>query len=323
MTSSFVRPALLTTTLGLVVLSGCQCLDDTGFNFLPDAGVDAGPPPPPPPPVFPLKADDIVVFNGVGGRVEPCDIEGRCERTLVATFEIGDVTLDPNINRWTVEADFTYEMTVGYIASGAISQLFLSRAAPFADLEEGGAESGTADFNADGAPTDALVANDFPFFHFESAYATREDSAYRTAAAAFQERILELDPEAELENQAADAKLEAYFKDPLGANPMLHKVRVELHPFGFICGWDERLIPWSEGMPRAEGAFSQASGIPLAAVFPGQVRLDRDGESYNCSCFTKQCRQRSNQSVCLDPEDPDAEPLPCECLGESPPETCP
>lgn len=311
MRSSPVRFAALAVTLAMVSIGGCQCLDDTGFFGLPDGGSDAGPPPPPPPPVFPLKSGDVVVFNGVGGRTEPCDIEGRCERTMKATYTINDVVLDEATNRWTVDADFLYEMTIAYIEAGVISQLFLSHVGPFADIDEGGAQNGNADFNADGAPTDALIANDFPFFHFEQEYATREDSAYRVAAGDFTTRIQELDPDAEIENQAAEAKFEAYFKDELGVNPMLHKLRVDLHPFGFICAWDERLIPWQDGMARNEGAFAAAGGIPLAAVFPGGIDLVRDDVRYRCSCFTKQCRQTTDQSICLDPADPDAAPGPC------------
>ena len=323
MKSRIVSSALLFTSFGLLTINACQCVDDTGFSGI----TDPPPPPdagtPPPPPKYPLKSGDILEFNGVGGRTEPCDVEGRCERTMKASYTIQDIYLDERTNTWNVDAEFLYELTVGYIESGVISQLFVSKVAPFSDLTEGGATSGAADFYANQAPTDAMTANDFPFFHFEPEYATQDDSAYRMAANDFQTRILELDPDADIENQAAGAKFQAFFKDELGANPMLHKVRVDLHPFGFVCGWDERLIPWTEGMPRNEGAFAQAGGIPLAAVFPGQVKLVRDDTRYICSCFTKMCKQATDQSVCLDPADPDADPLPCACLGDSPADSCP
>lgn len=314
---------LLAGLLVILPFSACQCIEEIGFSGIPDAGVDAGPPPAPPPPRYPLKSGDQLILNGVGGRTQPCDVEGGCERTLRASYTVDDVYLDELSNTWTISADFSYEMTVSRIEAGVMSQLFISNVAPYEDIDQGGVLNGAADFDANAAPTDALTANGFPFFHFEPEYATREDSAYRSAALAFQNRILELDPDAEIENQAADAKFEAYFKDSLGVSPMLHKVRVDLHPFGFVCAWDERLIPWTEGMPRNEGAFASGSGIPLAAVFPGQVQLVREDTRYLCSCFTKQCRASNDQQTCLDPADPDAAPKPCACLGSMPPDTCP
>lgn len=318
-----VSTALFCTTLGLLPFSGCQCIDDTGFSGITDPPPEPQPEPPPPPPKYPLKSGDVLEFNGVGGRTEPCETEGRCERTMKSSYTIQDVYLDETSNTWTVDAEFLFELTVGYIESGAISRLFVSRVAPFADIEEGGSLAGAADFRADGAPTDGITANQFPFFHFEPEYATKEDSAFRVAAAAFQTRILEIDPDADIDNQAAGAKFQAYFKDELGVNPMLHKLRVDLHPFGFVCGWDERLIPWMDGMPRNEGAFAQASGIPMAAVFPGQIKLVRDDTRYTCSCFTKKCKQTTDQNVCLNPKDPDAAPLPCVCLDDPTAEGCP
>ncbi|MFZ9886716.1 MAG: hypothetical protein ACO3JL_04355 [Myxococcota bacterium] len=314
LTPSKLSSALFLLSMPLV--PGCACGDVGGFSGLTDpTEPDAGPAPPPPP-VFPLAPGDELVIPGLGGRTEPCSVEGQCDRAAKATFVINDVTLDDATNTWSINADYAYEGTADAIPAAGIGQLFLSRAVPFADLAAGTQVQGTADFETVAAPTDALTPNGFPFFHFEEAYATRDDSAYRQAAAVFTTRILELDPDAEVENQAAEAKLEAYFKDELGVNAMLHKIRIDYHPFGFICGWDERLAAWTEGMGRNDNAFTGTT-TPLAAIFASPVRLLRDDKRYTCSCSTRQCRDASDSSLCLDPSDPDRGPVPCACLSGS------
>lgn len=297
--------------LAVPAAPGCLCVGDENFFQRPDGGPPDAGPVEPPPPVFPLKAGDELVFPGVGGRAEDCGAsEGGCDRALRATYVVKKVTLDEESNTWTVNADYTYESTATAVEVAAIGQLFLAGVAPFADIDAGGAESGNADFRTRAAPTDGINANGFPFFHFEESYANRDDSAFRQAASEFTERILELDADANIENQAAEAKIEAYFKDELGANPFLHKIRVDYHPFGFMCGWDERLATWQDGMQRSDNAFTGTT-TPLAAIFASPVELIRSDVRYRCSCSTRQCVQRDDPSICLDPSDPDAEPAPC------------
>ena len=71
---------LLVTTV-----SGCQCIDPETFGVIPDSGVEK-PPVSPDPPKFALKAGDVVVVSGIGGRFgDACGApEGGCERTLRA-----------------------------------------------------------------------------------------------------------------------------------------------------------------------------------------------------------------------------------------------
>lgn len=301
----------LLCVLALMPVSGCACVDDNDFfGFPEDGGFDAGPGDPPPP-VFPLKEGDELRFPALGGRTEPCaGAEGSCERTMSATYVINDVFLDDQTNRWNVDATFLYELPVANIEAAAMGQLFLSGAAPFGQLDQGASDSDDAVFVADGAPTDGLREDRFPFFHFEPEYATTEGSAYQVASGEFTTRILEIDPDANIENQAAEAKIEAYFRDDLGVNTYLHKIRVDYHPFGFICGWEERLVTWDDSMNRLEGDFAGQT-IPLAAVWVDPVQLLRDDVRYNCTCGSKTCYDRQDQSTCLDPSDPDAEPLPC------------
>jgi hypothetical protein len=320
-----LRRLPLTALLLLLPVSACPCIDDTGFTGFVDGGVDAGPPPPPPPPKFPLKEGDELRFPAVGGRIEPCTggAEGSCERTMVATYVVNSVDLDEDTNKWARDADFVYELAVGNIDSGAMAQLFLSNVAPFGQLEPGTSESDTATFSTDAAPTDSIREDRFPFFHFEQEYATQDDSAYRLASAEFAERIREIDADAQIENQAAEAKMEAYFRDDLGANTFLHKIRIDYHPFGFICGWEERMVTWSDDMDRNEGDFAGLT-IPIAAVWVDPVQLIRDDVRYNCTCGARECFDRSDRNTCLDPRDPDADPLPCECLNpDTAPDTCP
>lgn len=305
-----VRSLSFLALLAIPVVPGCVCVADERFFGLPDAGEDAGEEPPPPP-VFPLKAGDELVFPGIVGRAEGCGAaEGGCDRALKATFTIKKVKLDSATNTWSVDADYLYEATANAVDAAAIGRLFLSHVAPFADIAEGGSESGTATFRTGVAPTDEITPNGFPFFHFEASYANREDSAYRQAADAFRERILELDPEANIGSQAAESKIEAYFKDELGAQPMLHKIRVDYHPFGFMCAWDERLTEWQNGMQRTDNAFA-GTQTPLAGTLIAPIELIRDDQRFICSCLTQRCTVRGDNSKCLDPSDPDAEPGAC------------
>lgn len=311
--------AKLLIVLSLLPISGCTCVDDNEFFGFPDAGPDAGPDAPPPPPVFPLKAGDEVKFPALGGRAEPCaGAEGSCERTMVATYTINDVELNGETNRWEIDATFLYELPVANIEAAAMGQLFLSGAAPFGTIDANGSDSGDATFVADGAPTDGMREDRFPFFHFEAEYSTEGDSAYQVAAGEFTTRILEIDPDANIENQAAEAKIEAYFRDDLGVNTFLHKIRVDYHPFGFICGWEERLVTWDDAMNRVEGDFAGLT-IPLAAVWVDPVTLIRDDVRYRCSCFSNTCADTSDSTMCLDPADPDQDPLPCACLNNPDP----
>ena len=304
-----LRPLLLATATLCAFATAC---DDGGFTALQDPEPQPEPEPtePEPPPVFPLKAGDILVVPALGGRTEPCGVEGQCDRAIRATYEVKDVVLDSETNRWSINADYFYEMPSAKIETAAMAQLFISHAAPFSDLSEGGATDGNADFADDAAPTDTLTADGFPFFHYQAEYATRPDSAFAVASNRFTVRIQEIDPEANIENQAAANKLEAYFVDDLGATTYLHKIRVEYHPFGFICGWEERLIEYSDGMARNEGSCAGAT-IPIAAIFADPVRLTRGDRSYRCSCFTEQCKSTDGSNLCLDPDNPDADPFDC------------
>lgn len=305
-----LRPLFVLALVAIPVAPGCVCVGDEQFFGFPDAGTDAGVEAPPPP-VFPLKAGDELVFPGIVGRAEGCGAgEGGCDRALKATYTIDSVKLDEASNTWSVRADYLYEATSTAVDAAAIGRLFLSHVAPFADIEAGGSDSGTATFRTRDAPTDLINPNGFPFFHFEVSYANREDSAYQQAASAFVERILELDPEANIENQAAESKIEAYFKDELGTSPVLHKIRVDYHPFGFMCGWDERLVTWQDGMQRNDNAFVGTSAH-LDGILISPVELIRDDVRYRCSCESQRCVRRDDSSICLDPSDPDAEPAPC------------
>jgi hypothetical protein len=308
---------LLIVAMGLSMsFSGCGCVDDTGFNFLPD-DPDAGPPEEePPPPVFPLKAGDVVVYTQLGGRTGAGI--GEFDRVIKGTYTVEEVILDEDTNTWSVKADYLYELMTSAIGSGEMAQLFISGVGPFSSLDQGGAEDGNATFFTDSAPHQSLTPNGFPFFHFESEYATREDSAYQMAPAEFREKIKELDPDANIDSKAADAVIEAYFKDDRGGAAMLHKISVTLHPWGFIDGWDERLIPWNDNMQRSEGDFAgQTETIPLAAVFPGNIRVVRGDDTYICWASKKTCEQLNDSTTCL-PKDPADDPTPCVCVDGNP-----
>lgn len=310
--SRMLRHLPCSALLLVTTVSGCQCIDPETFGNIRDAGKVVEPPAPDPP-VFPLKQGDVLVFPGVGGRTSGgCGAaEGGCERTLRATYTIDSVTIDSETNRWTVNADYIYEMQTANIEEGEIGPLFLYNAADFS-LEAAQATNGTAAFNTDGAPTEELTPNDVPFFHYETAYAGLEGSAFKHAAAEFTDRIKALDPDANIDAAPASAALEAYFKDDRTQPTMLHKMRVDFHPFGFMCQWDERLIPWQDDMQRNETDFNGVTA-GLTAVFASPIRLVRGSDTFICNCSTlgKLCKLQTDMTQCLDPADPDAAPSAC------------
>jgi hypothetical protein len=308
------RKALIRITIMALVsstLTACNCSGE-GFQTIQDAGPrDAGSEPepePPAPPVFPLKEGDIVDVPVAGGRIEPCSgIEGDCDRVVSSSYTIQDVYQDEETGHWVVNADYLYTLEKANATYEAISRLFVSRVVPLDSLMAlYDTSSGNADFTTNGSPSDQINANRFPFFHFESAYANESGSAYQHAAINFQVRIITIDPEAEIQSQSAAQTIEAYFKDNLGANTYLHFVSVELHPFGFMCFWQEKMVTWSDGMERSDSSFSNADGVPLAASY-NTVFVIRDEVRYRCSCFDNTCKATvDGVSQCLDASDPDA-----------------
>lgn len=327
--------------LGILAFGACDC-GGSGFNRLPDAGKepeeDAGSEPEPdPPPIFPMKKGDQVDVSRLGMRNESpsCAVAGDCERVLRATYTIdADPKLDKDTNRWVIKAHWLYDLEKDTTDNDAVSRLFISRVAPFADLNGAGdrqsstdddPDADPSDFRSDAAPIDSIDPLGFPFFHWDPAYegctqtdaeerAECEEEAagrpFRAAQAAFEARIQQLDPElvpAEaFSNQASVGKLEAYFRDDLGAQVMLHMVRVEMHPFGFMCTWDERMVPWVDGMARSINSFQGVTPPLVSQVH--DVAVNRDLQRYTCSCFNKDCRRFDNASgtnVCLNPADPD------------------
>lgn len=303
----------LTSLALLFVVSGCQCIDDINLGNIPDAGeqiTDAGPEPP----TFPLKAGDQLEFPALGGRTATCSggsTTGDCDRALTATFIVRGTELDDNA-RWRVTADVVYQGSADLIEVAAIAPLVLENGAPFDAVTTATPSSAEAAvFRTDAAPTDELDELGFPFFQFESG----DVHVFEEAGAAFCARFGALDPDVNCEFQAGDAKMEAFYKDDsAGGGAMLHHVRAEFHGMGFVCGWDEGLIPFIDDAttPRDQSSFGPADTPALAAIFASPVRLIRDGVTYRCSCFTQQCQAGSGADTTCLTTDPDAEPGPCE-----------
>lgn len=303
-----VRFLLTGLMLAATTVSACQCVDVETFGEVkvPDAGE-----PPPPPPNYPLIEGDILTYRGLGGRNRS---ESNNDRVLNATYFIDGTTLDPDTNTWVVNGTASYEMVAANFEFAEMAQLVIGKVGPLESLDEGGAENvDDVDFRADGAFVDTMNSTQFPFFHFEAEYAGEDDSAYARSSKAFRERILELDDQASIENQSAESKFEAYFKDSRGGEENLHKLQIRLHPLGFVCAWDERTVPWLDTMDRTEGSFAQATIEPIAAVFPGNIILERDNNEYRCTCGTisqpPRCKDYTNNK-CLT-ADPEAEPEDC------------
>lgn len=309
-----VSPLLTAALLGIVSVAGCQCIDDTNLNSRPDAGVEEEEPPPAPP-VFPLKAGDSLVLTPIGGRTDE-DQNGGSDFAIKITWVIKGVALNAD-NRWEVTADALYEQNgTPAILATALSRLALENVADFAAIAGGSVTARDAVFRTDRAPAvdSSYTPNHFPFFQGSlDGEDGDDDTVFNEAAAEFREAIVALDAEAQVDTQIAVGRFEAYFRDDLNGPPTLHKLRADVHPFGFMCGWDEILIPFTDGMPRSQTPFTTAGTPPLAAInFTAQ--LTRDGDTYSCGCFNGTC-QRNQQPgeprLCLDPTNPDAAPSPC------------
>lgn len=299
--------------LALFALSGCQCkIDETNLVANPDAGVivpDAGPPPP----VFPLKAGDQLKYTGLGGRTATCTAggaNGECQRALNATFIVKDTVL--NEGRWTVVADVVYEGSDDTITAAAIAPLILENGVPF-DQVTTGAPLAVADasFQTSTAATDELNELGFPFFQGGAV------EVFEDTGVAFCQRYVDLDEQANCESQFGAHKMDVFYKDEqAGGGAKLHKVQVEYSQFGFVCGWDEGLIPFlsDTDTPREQSSFGGAgSGVltpDVAAQFTGSPSLTRDGVEYRCQCLSQQCRN-SASNTCLS-IDPSEAPAPCE-----------
>ena len=296
--------------LAVFSFSGCQCIDDDGFNVLRDAGFeepDAGPPPP----VFPLKAGDELFVSTIGGRTN-CS---ACDHVVSATYGITKVELN-DANRWEITANVLYTRQSEDIPAQDIDRLVLENVAPFSSITSGTPLSSAGVLlttDAAALPSkQAYGPNNFPFFQGSVAQggAQLDDSAVFNAAAGYFRDYYtsaDVDPAADVDTQVGAGKMLTYYKDA-ASPPMLHKLLIEYHPMGFVCNWEERLIPFlGEDMVRGESSFDGVDVPPLVASW-NPVALTRDGDTYTCSCFARTCR---NGSQCLDPLDPDAAPGPC------------
>lgn len=305
-------------SLALFALSGCQCqIDETNLNGIPDAGVVEEIPEEIP--IFPLKAGDTLVYRGLGGRTKECNggggASGECQRALNATFVVQDTSFSDSNDRWTVVANAAYEGVDDTITAASLAPLVLENGVPFGQVTTGTPSTAEdAPFKTDVSPTNDEVFNElgFPFFQGGAV------EVFEPAGISFCERYLELDDQANCESQFGAHKMEVFYKDEqAGAGAALHKVLVEYSQFGFVCGWDEGLIPFisDEATPREQGSFGGAGGgtivtPDIAAQFTGAPLLTREGVQYRCQCLSQECRSDDNN--CLDPADPDAEPAPCE-----------
>lgn len=307
-----LHTALTAALLGTFAASGCQCITDTGIGVIPDEP-DAGLDEEIVPPVFPLKAGDELELLPFGGRTDD-DVNGGSDFAVQANFVINSVALNAD-KRWEVNADVLYEVAgTPTVTAAAISRLALENAAPFAAVEANSSNSALgAIFTTDVAPAldgANFKSNNFPFFQGGVEGNDGDDGeVFNEAAAEFRETFLALDEEAQVDTQISVGKFEVYFRDDLGGPPMLHNIKAEVHPMGFMCGWTEVLVPFVEGSGRNQAAIQAGGTAPLSGIFAGSPRLTRDDVTYTCSCFSGQCRSSDNK--CLDPLKPDAEPATC------------
>ena len=318
MRSNLVFAAVVVWAGCVFNIGGCQCINDDTFEKLKDGGFDE-PDAGPPPAVFPLKAGDVLTIPQFGGRVDVCAAggsEGDCDRNVKASYELKAVEIN-DANRWEITADVLYEGLVERVDAAAISRLAIENGADFAAITTATPVTALgALFTTDQAPRlDAQYRpNNFPFFQAENDIDDGDEGeVFAAAAAEFTEAILGLDPAAQIETQVSVGKLEAFFKDELNGPTSVHKLLVEVHPMGFVCGWDEALVPFVDDVstPRNQSVFNGFKNPPLTAAF-FQPNLIRDGVTYQCSCFNATCRAGTGSgATCLNPSDPQAPAGPC------------
>lgn len=298
------RRGPLAAILTCVAVAGCQCnIAEDDLDEIIDAGfdpVDAGPPPP----KFPLKAGDQLRYPALGGRTATCPGSARpgdCDRAITADYVIDSVALGAD-NTWSVTAGVVYQGSTDVIEAAAIAPLILENVAPFAEITvaQPSRASGVA-FKTNTPPTSTLDPLGFPFFQYDA----ENIDVFESAGEAFCASWRAMDPEANCRVQFGDQKMEVYYKN----GPQLHKVRAEFHKMGFICGWEEALIPFEEGMERDQRSFPS---VPeLTAIFNTPIKLERDDVTYNCTCFSQTCKSGNGpEATCLT-LDPDAPPGPC------------
>jgi hypothetical protein len=308
-----IQRALTVAFLGTLAVSGCQCINDDNFTNIPDVP-DAGPDEEVVPPVFPLKAGDKLTFQPIGGRTND-DANGGSDFAIKLAVEVTKVKLNSD-NHWEITADALYEQSgTPTITAAAISRLSLENVADFPALEnQASIVAEGAVYTTDVAPAvdTGFKPNNFPFFQGSLDGNDGDDGAvFNDAATGFREAILALDDQAEIDTQVSVGKFEAFFRDGLNGDPMLHKLKASVHPMGFFCDWDEALIPYTEGMTRGQSSFGAAGTPPLAAIL-FNASLTREGVNYLCSCFTGLCKAGNGANAkCLNPADPDAEPGAC------------
>lgn len=297
-------------------VSGCQCINDDNLTRKDDAGFDE-PDAGPPPPIFPLKEGDTLTIPQFGARTDVCEGGGEagdCDRNIKATYTVKQTSIDEN-NRWTIKADVIYQGLAEKIPASAMSRLAIENAADFGAITIATAVSARdADFTTDQAPLlgSDYNANNFPFFQASNEIDDGDNGeVFNEGAAEFTDAIKAIDADAEIEAQVAVGKFEAYFRDDLGGDVTLHKLSVQIHPMGFVCGWDESLVAFVDGTTARSEASFQGVNKPLTASF-FQPNLVRDGVTYQCSCFARTCR--ANDGTCLDATDPDAAPSADNCL---------
>jgi hypothetical protein len=132
-------------------------------------------------------------------------------------------------------------------------------------------------------------------------------SSFASAALEFEDAISAIDASAAVAADQQNGRFEAFFRDDIGGEVALHKLIVQVHPMGFVCGWDEALVPFVDNVTaRNEATFTGTTATLTAAFF--QPNLTRAGVTYQCSCFERVCR--SSFATCLNPTDPSA-PGPC------------
>ncbi len=259
-------------------------------------------------PSFPLLAGDVLRYPALGGRTQDdCPghrVPGDCRRTLSAELDVDGVRLDASLGRWFVNAHAELvDNDDDLVDAAALAPLVLAHALPFSSTRvDAPTELAPTDFATDAAPTDALSPTGFPFFD-----ADVNRGVLAVAGERFCDRFRALDAGAACRVIAAEQSLEVVFEDDAARDaPRLHRLRVGYHQMGFVCAWEEALVPFVDGMPRDASAFYPPESPELEATFL-EPTLTRGGVSYHCSCATQVC---SAGATCLS-ADPARPPGPC------------
>ncbi|MBN2361733.1 MAG: IPT/TIG domain-containing protein [Deltaproteobacteria bacterium] len=189
------------------------------------------------------------------------------------------VYISETTGQWEVKARYYHKVTNIKDAQGPPSSLFsnswLAAFGPW-DQPEDSVDDGVGTFTTSEPPI-PTGSSSYPFFDMAN---------WDAADAKFTEYVKAIDPEANIKNQQASRRLEAWYVD--SEDNKEHHVWIIFHSVGIVCSVDEEMIDAPASPLREQGDFTAAPYItPKAnASFAYVTRASGPlaGQKQTCSC---------------------------------------